>query len=62
MKGSRQLAEKIEELRMDLEAVIEEENELIDPKVVKASQSVDKVMAQYYRTHMKRGLVAVKEV
>ncbi|HYE83126.1 MAG TPA: aspartyl-phosphate phosphatase Spo0E family protein [Clostridia bacterium] len=62
MKDKAQLSKRIEELRVDLETVISEERELIDPKVVKASQSVDKVMTQYYRVSMKRGLGVLKEL
>lgn len=49
MKNKEQLARKIEYLRRDLESVIVEGKELTAPEVVKASQSVDKAMVQYYR-------------
>lgn len=55
------LARRIEELRTDLSTVMEEERELIDPKVVKASQSLDKVLIQYYRVLGMRGCRVLKE-
>ncbi len=48
MKKVETLSRRIEELRKDLKVVIEEEKELVNPKVVKASQSLDKVLIQYY--------------
>jgi len=55
MKKEEYLIRKIEDLRMNLEAVIREKGELISPEVVKASQSVDKVLLQYYRVLGIRG-------
>lgn len=49
MKKEEPLTRKIENLRTDLETVIEEEKELMNPEVIKASQSLDKVLIQYYR-------------
>jgi hypothetical protein len=49
------LAIRIEELRKDLKVVIEEEKELVNPKVVKVSQSLDKVLLEYYRILGMRG-------
>jgi hypothetical protein len=43
------LARKIEELRADLYSVMEEDRILVDPKVVTASQSLDKALIRYYR-------------
>lgn len=43
------LLRKIEDFRMNLEAVIKEKEELVNPEVIKASQSVDRVLLQYYR-------------
>ena len=61
MKSKKHLARKIEDLRTDLETVIKEEKELIDPEVVKASQSLDKVLIQYYRRLGIKGLRILKE-
>ena len=61
MKREELLTRKIEDLRTDLETVIEEERELIDPEVVKASQSLDKVLIQYYRMLGIRGLRILRE-
>lgn len=55
------LTRKIEDLRMNLETVIEEKEELINPEVVKASQSMDKVLIQYYRVFDVRGLGILKK-
>lgn len=49
MKSIKMVTKKIEELRTDLKSVMEEEKELIDPEVVKVSQSLDKVLIQYYK-------------
>ncbi len=49
MKSKERLARKIEVLRTDLEAVIEEKKEFIDPEVIKASQSLDKALIKHYR-------------
>ncbi|HYF82496.1 MAG TPA: aspartyl-phosphate phosphatase Spo0E family protein [Clostridia bacterium] len=61
MKSVETLASRIEELRTDLEVVMEAENELIDPRVVKASQSLDKVLLQYYRILRIRGFRILEE-
>ena len=61
MKSVETLARRIEELRTDLKVVIEEERELVDPKVVKASQSLDKVLLQYYRVLRMRGYRILEE-
>ncbi|MHB1393523.1 MAG: aspartyl-phosphate phosphatase Spo0E family protein [Clostridia bacterium] len=61
MKRVDTLARRIEELRTDLKVVIEEERELLDPKVIKASQSLDKVLIQYYRILGMRGRRILKE-
>ena len=61
MSREKQLARKIEILRTDLEAYIEMERELVDPEVVKVSQSLDKVLIQYYRLLGMRGLSILKE-
>lgn len=55
------LARKIEELRTDLHVVMEEDRDLVDPKVVKASQSLDKVLMQYYRVLGMRRCTLLKE-
>ena len=55
------LAKQIEELRTDLDSVLQEDRELVDPKVVKASQSLDKVLIQYYRVLGMRGCRILKE-
>lgn len=49
MKKEELLVKKIEDLRTDLETIIDEEKELIDPEILKISQSLDKVLLQYYR-------------
>ena len=61
MKRVQTLARKIEELRKDLKVVMEEDVELIDPKVIKASQSLDKVLIQYYRVISTRRYRMLKE-
>ncbi|HYF83540.1 MAG TPA: aspartyl-phosphate phosphatase Spo0E family protein [Clostridia bacterium] len=61
MKRVETLSIRIEELRKDLKVVIEEEKDLVDPKVVKASQSLDKVLIQYYRVLSMRGYGILKE-
>lgn len=61
MKRVETLARRIEELRTDLKVVIEEERELVDPKVVKASQSLDEVLLQYYRLLGLRGYRILEE-
>ncbi|KUO68005.1 MAG: hypothetical protein APF77_03770 [Clostridia bacterium BRH_c25] len=61
MKRKVLVSKEIEDLRMDLETIIEEEKELINPKVVNASQSLDKVLIQYYRMLGTRGLRMVEE-
>jgi hypothetical protein len=50
MKKIETLSRKVEELRTDLKSVLEAERELIDPEVIEVSQSLDKVLIQYYRT------------
>jgi len=55
MKREELLTRKIEDLRMNLETVINEKGELINPEVVKASQSMDKVLILYYRILDMRG-------
>ena len=61
MSRLEMLAKKIEELRTDLDSVLQEDRELVDPKVVKASQSLDKVIIQYYRVLGMRGRILLKE-
>jgi hypothetical protein len=60
MRREKLLARKIENLRTDLENSIEKEKELIAPEVVKASQSLDKVLIQYYRALSMRGVRFLK--
>lgn len=55
------LATKIEKLRTDLNLVLTEDRELVDPEVIKASQSLDKVIIQYYRVLGMRGRRRLKE-
>ena len=62
MKSEEILSRKIEHLRTDLETVIEEEKELIDPEILKASQSLDKVLIKYYRRLGMSGLRILEEV
>lgn len=61
MKRETLLAREIEDLRTDLQTVIEEKKELIDPEVLKASQSLDKVLNQYYRMLRMNGLRILEE-
>lgn len=61
MNNNNQLARKIEDLRTDLEAVIKEGSELTSPEVIKASQSLDKVLNQYYRMLSIKGLRTIEE-
>jgi len=61
MKSVETLARRIEELRTDLKVVMEEEIELVDPKVVKVSQSLDKVLLKYYRALGLRGYRILEE-
>lgn len=61
MKREKLLAREIEDLRTDLQTVIEEKKELIDPEVLKASQSLDKVLNQYYRMSRMNGQRILEE-
>jgi hypothetical protein len=61
MKKEEQLTRKIEDLRTGLETIIEEEKVLINPEVIKASQSLDEVLIQYYNMLGIRRLRILKE-
>ena len=61
MKNKEQLARKIEDLRTDLDVVIKEGKELTNPEVIKASQSLDRVLNQYYRLMELGGLRIIEE-
>ncbi len=61
MKSVEKLENKIEQLRTDLKVVIEEDRALVDPKVVKVSQSLDKVILQYYKMLRIRGYRIIEE-
>lgn len=49
MERKERLARKIEVLRTDLESVIEEKKDFVDPEVIKASQSLDRAIIKHYR-------------
>lgn len=61
MRRDKLLARKIENLRTDLENSIEKEKKLIDPEILKASQSLDKVLAQYYKALNVKTVSLLKE-
>ena len=43
------LAAQIEDLKVNLESLVAEETELINPEIVRVSEALDKILIKYYR-------------
>ena len=40
---------EIEDLKVNLESLVAEETELINPEIVRVSEALDKILIKYYR-------------